>query len=298
VATTLVLVASATAAITAAPAQAAVSCDVTYSANQWTSGSNQGGFTASITLKNTGDPITSWNLAFDFPTTGQRYTPTGWSANWSQSGTRVTATNMPWNGNLGTGASTSIGFNGTWTGSNPSPTTFTVNGVTCGEEPDNVEPTVSLTAPTPGQSYTAPATVAIAANAADSDGSVAKVDFYQGSTLLGTDTSAPYNYSWQNVAAGSYSITARATDNEGAVTTSDPVGITVSPDSGPRLVVSPTTLSVPEGGSATFGVRLSRAPSSNVTVAIARASGDADITVGNASRRSRRPTGTPSRTSR
>ncbi|MGW3352061.1 glycoside hydrolase family 48 protein [Nonomuraea rubra] len=281
-ATTLVLVAGVTSAVTAAPAQAAVACDVTYAANQWTSGQNQGGFTANITLKNTGDPITSWTLAFDYPTTGQRYTPSGWGANWSQSGTRVTGTNMPWNGNLATGASTNIGFNGTWTGSNPNPTSFSVNGVTCGGT--GTAPTVSLTSPTAGQTFTAPATVPISANAADADGTVAKVDFYQGSTLLGTDTSSPYSYNWQNVAAGSYSITARATDNAGLVTTSAPVGITVSPDTGPALVVSPTTVSVPETGTANFGVKLSQAPSANVTVSAARASGDTDLTVTPASR--------------
>ncbi|MEW9549909.1 glycoside hydrolase family 48 protein [Nonomuraea sp. NPDC050783] len=278
-ATTLLLVAGATSAVAAAPAQAAVSCDVTYAANQWNSGSNQGGFTANVTLKNTGDPLSSWTLAFDFPTTGQKYTPSGWGANWSQSGTRVTATNMPWNGSLATGASTSIGFNGTWSGSNPSPTSFTVNGTTCGGPGNGNAPTVSLTSPTAGQTFTAPATVPIAAEAADSDGTVTKVDFFQGSTLLGTDTSAPYSYSWTNVAAGSYSITARATDNSGLTKTSSPVGITVSPNTGPALVVSPTTLSVPEKGTATFGVKLSQAPSANVSVSVTRASGDADITV-------------------
>ncbi|TMR37659.1 cellulose 1,4-beta-cellobiosidase [Nonomuraea zeae] len=277
VATSLVLVAGVTTALAAGPAQAAVACDVTYTANSWTSSPGQGGFTASITLKNTGDPITSWSLAFDYPTTTQKYTPTGWGANWSQSGTRITGTNMPYNGNLGTGASVSIGYNGTWSGSNPNPTSFSVNGVTCGAA--NPAPTVSLTSPTAGQTFTAPATVPIAATASDSNGTVAKVDFYQGSTLLGTDTSSPYTYSWTNVAAGSYSITARATDNGGATTTSAPVGITVGQNTGPALVVSPLTLSVPEAGSATFGVKLSQAPSANVTVTTARASGDTDITV-------------------
>ncbi|MEV4114046.1 glycoside hydrolase family 48 protein [Nonomuraea sp. NPDC049695] len=279
VATTLVLVAGATAAVAASPAQAAVACDVTYAANSWTSSPGQGGFTASITLKNTGDPITSWSLAFDYPTTGQKYTPTGWGANWSQSGTRVTGTNMPYNGSLSTGGSVSIGFNGTWTGSNPNPTSFSVNGTTCGGVGNNTPPTVSLTSPTAGQTFTAPATVPIAANASDADGTISKVDFYQGSTLLGTDTSAPYSYSWTNVAAGSYSITAKATDNGGATTTSSPVGITVSQNTGPALVVSPTTLSVPEAGTASFGVKLSQAPSANVTVTTARASGDTDLTV-------------------
>ncbi|MFG1697829.1 glycoside hydrolase family 48 protein [Nonomuraea sp. NPDC049309] len=276
-ATTLILAAGLTTTLAATPAQAAVACDVTYAANEWTSGQNQGGFTANITLKNTGDPISSWTLEFDFPTTGQQYTPSGWGANWSQSGTHVTATSMPYNGDLATGDSVSIGFNGTWTGSNPSPTTFSVNGVTCGET--GSAPTVTLTSPTAGQTFTAPATVPIAATASDSDGTISKVEFYQGTTLLGTDTTAPYTYDWTNVEAGSYSITARATDDSGLVTTSAPVGITVSPNTGPALVVSPTTISVPEGGEATFSVRLSEEPSSDVTVGVTRVSGDTDLTV-------------------
>ena len=90
-------------------AHAAVACDVVYTPNTWTSSPGQGGFTANITLKNLGDPLTSWSLAFDFPTTTQRYTPSGWGANWTQSGTRVTGTNLPYNGTLATGASVSVG---------------------------------------------------------------------------------------------------------------------------------------------------------------------------------------------
>ena len=56
---------------------------------------------------------------------------------------------------------------------------------------------------------------------------MSKVDFYQGATLLGTDTVAPYSYAWGSVAAGSYSLTAKATDNDGAATTSSTVNITV-----------------------------------------------------------------------
>ena len=74
----------------ATTAHAAVACDVVYTPNTWTSSPGQGGFTANLTLKNLGDPLTAWTLAFDFPTTTQRYTPSGWGANWSQSGTRVT----------------------------------------------------------------------------------------------------------------------------------------------------------------------------------------------------------------
>src|SRR5262249_40874695 len=56
----------------------------------------------------------------------------------------------------------------------------------------NVAPTVSITDPLNNTNFTAGANVVIDASASDSDGSVAKVDFYQGSTLLGTDTTSPY----------------------------------------------------------------------------------------------------------
>ena len=90
----------------------------------------------------------------------------------------------------------------------------------------NVAPTVSLTAPANGANYTAPATITLSANAADSDGSVTKVEFFSGTTLLGTATSAPYSYTWSNVAAGTYSLTAKATDNGGAATNSSAVSVT------------------------------------------------------------------------
>ncbi|GAA4046939.1 hypothetical protein GCM10022409_36270 [Hymenobacter glaciei] len=97
-----------------------------------------------------------------------------------------------------------------------------------GTAPTNVAPTVSLTSPANGATFTAPASVTINANAADSDGTVSKVDFYNGTTLLNSDTSSPYSYTWTGIAAGSYSITAKATDNGGAVTTSAAVSITVN----------------------------------------------------------------------
>jgi len=91
----------------------------------------------------------------------------------------------------------------------------------------NSAPSVSITSPTSGAIFNAPANITISANASDSDGSVSRVDFYQGATLIGTATSSPYAISWNNVAAGSYTLTARATDNLGATTSSAPVNITV-----------------------------------------------------------------------
>jgi chitinase len=96
----------------------------------------------------------------------------------------------------------------------------------------NNAPTVSITSPANGATFTAPATVSLAANASDSDGSVAKVAFYQNGALLGEDTSAPYTFTWSNVGVGSYTLTAVATDNQGATTTSSAVTITATTGGG------------------------------------------------------------------
>lgn len=88
--------------------------------------------------------------------------------------------------------------------------------------------TVSLTAPTPGKVYlTNPASITLSATAADTTGTITQVAFYTGSTLLGVDTSAPYNYTWQNVAPGSYNLTAVVTNNFAATTTSGVVNVRV-----------------------------------------------------------------------
>ncbi|GIJ80311.1 hypothetical protein Xph01_47430 [Micromonospora phaseoli] len=101
-------------------------CRVSYGSNDWSTG-----FTANITITNTGTTaINGWTLAFSFPNAGQRVGQ-GWSATYAQTGAAVTATNLSYNGNLAPGASVGIGFNGTHTGSNPRPTTFTLNGSTC-----------------------------------------------------------------------------------------------------------------------------------------------------------------------
>jgi hypothetical protein len=105
----------------------------------------------------------------------------------------------------------------------------------------NQPPTCSITSPADGAAFAAPATIAIEADASDGDGTVAKVEFYQGATKLDEDTSSPYTHTWSNVAAGTYSLTAKATDNLGGTTTSAAVEITVSPAfvtvSGPEAAV-------------------------------------------------------------
>ena len=101
--------------------------------------------------------------------------------------------------------------------------------------PGNVPPTVTLDNPTGGP-WTAPATVGLRAIASDSDGTISQVRFYNGATLIGTspNTSSPYTFNWLNVAAGTYSITAQATDSGTATTISAPVTVTVTaPGGGP-----------------------------------------------------------------
>jgi hypothetical protein len=86
-------------------------------------------------------------------------------------------------------------------------------------------PTVSLTTPASNDVFVAPATVSLVATANSSGGTISKVDFYQGATLLGTATTAPYQFNWTNVSAGNYALTAIATDNLGVATTSSVVNI-------------------------------------------------------------------------
>ncbi len=91
----------------------------------------------------------------------------------------------------------------------------------------NAPPTVSITSPSNNSTFAPASSILINATAADSDGSVSQVDFYNGSTLLGTDNTAPYSFNWTNVPAGNYVLTAKATDNTAAVTTSSAVNVNV-----------------------------------------------------------------------
>ncbi len=251
----------------ATAAQAAPACDVDYTTNDWNNG-----FTANVTIKNLGDPINGWTLRFAFP--GNQRVTQGWSARWSQSGNQVTATNESYNGNLATGSSVNIGFNGSYTGSNPKPTSFSINGVTCGgvaQQP----PTVSLSIP--AGPFVAPASVPLTATASSPSGTISRVEFYRNGLLVNTDTTAPYAYTLENLPAGDYTVQARAYDNSGLSAIAER-SFTVTAATSPALVVTPAALSVPEGGSSTFNVKLNRAPTGNVTVTLAR-TGDTDITV-------------------
>ena len=100
----------------------------------------------------------------------------------------------------------------------------------------NSPPTVTLTQPADGASFTAPATISLSATASDTDGTVSKVEFFNGVTKLGEDTTAPFGFTWSGVGAGSYTLTARATDDLGATATSAPSRITVGTTNVPPTV--------------------------------------------------------------
>jgi hypothetical protein len=106
-----------------------------------------------------------------------------------------------------------------------------------GSAPSNQPPTVSLTAPASGAVFDAPATITLTATASDPDGSIARVDFYSGQTMIGTAMSSPYSVSWKDVGAGTYSLTALARDNAGATTVSATRDIIVRSPNLPRTAV-------------------------------------------------------------
>lgn len=88
-------------------------------------------------------------------------------------------------------------------------------------------PTVSISSPSDGATFTEGTDITITASASDSDGAVVNVEFYEGAVKLGEDTSSPYSYTWTGATVGSHSLTAKATDNDTYTTVSDPVSITV-----------------------------------------------------------------------
>jgi hypothetical protein len=100
------------------------------------------------------------------------------------------------------------------------------------DDASNTPPSVAITSPANGASFIAGSTITISATASDPDGTVSFVDFLRGTAVLGMDTTAPYEFSWTSVPAGTYTLTVRATDNDAATSTSAAVTITVTSTAG------------------------------------------------------------------
>ncbi|GAB3969383.1 hypothetical protein GCM10029978_040580 [Actinoallomurus acanthiterrae] len=111
---------------TPTPTPPGPACSVTYTHNTWNNG-----FTATVTLKNTGTtPVNGWTLTWTW--SGDQQITSAWSATITQSGADVTAHNVSYNAAIAPGASIGFGFQGTYSGTNTAPTRFALNGGPCG----------------------------------------------------------------------------------------------------------------------------------------------------------------------
>ncbi len=91
----------------------------------------------------------------------------------------------------------------------------------------NALPSISITSPANNAAFNAPAAITFNVATSDANGSVSKVDFYNGTNLIGTSTASPFSVTWNNVSAGIYSITSKATDNLGGVSVSSSTNVVV-----------------------------------------------------------------------
>jgi hypothetical protein len=101
-------------------------CHVTYTRNsEWV-----GGFTAQVTIQNTGTTaINGWSVTFTFP--GDQKITSNFNGGFSQAGASATLTNASYNAAIAAGASVTDGFQGTWTSNDTSPASFSINGTAC-----------------------------------------------------------------------------------------------------------------------------------------------------------------------
>ncbi|MGD0832779.1 MAG: Ig-like domain repeat protein [Terracidiphilus sp.] len=221
--------------VLASTAAAQTACNVIYTISP----QNTSAFGAALTIQNTGTTAwTSWTLTWTFAN-GQTITSL-WNGIETQSGAVVTVKNEPYNGSVSaSGSVTGVGFNGTWNGvTNAVPTSFAVNGTTCGgaaKTATTTTLTASTTTPKVGASVTLTATVSPSA-------ATGTVTFYSGTTSLGTGTlaSGVATLTTSFATAGTDSLTAvYAGSTSYATSTSTAVSITVS---AATLTATTTTL--------------------------------------------------------
>ncbi|WP_443076414.1 glycoside hydrolase family 48 protein [Streptomyces sp. TRM 70361] len=260
-----------TTALSGTAQAAALQCSVDYKKNDWGSG-----FSTSITLTNRGSgAIDDWTLTYEY--SGNQKLQQGWNGQWSQSGKTVTVKSPQYSTKIASGEAITAGANFSYSGTNADPTAFSVNGTRCNGA--LAAPAATLVSPGAGQVYTAGSTVKLTAEARPvQDGAtIEKVDFYSDTELLGSDTTAPYSFDWEDVPAGNYSIYAVAHDSNGMSSESAPAGIQVT--AGPAVVVTPSQLGVRQGETASFAVKLSKKPTENVTASVRRTDGNSGVSV-------------------
>lgn len=122
---------------------------------------------------------------------------------------------------------------------------------------DAVYPLAILTAPTNNAQFVELANIPLSATATDWDGTVARVEFYEGPNKIGETSTAPYGITWSNVPQGNYSLTARATDNDGAAGSSLPILVRVLTNTPPAVTLTnpPNGATFVEGDNVTLGAQ-------------------------------------------
>jgi cellulose 1,4-beta-cellobiosidase len=246
------------AAAAAAPASAATSCQVAYSANSWSTG-----FTASITITNQGSALTSWTLAYSY--SGNQQLTQGWSGTWSQSGETVTVTNASWNGSLATGASTQIGANFSYSGTNTAPTAFTINGTACngtGGSPSPSPSTSPTSSPTPtGTPTPSPSPTSTGGG---SCGSGVTLLANPGSFSVAQGTSEVFGVSLSAAPAAGITVTVANTAGNNGLSVS--AGSTVTLTSGNWNLPQPVTVAANSSGTGAATFTVSAPGCTSVTV--------------------------------
>lgn len=124
-------------------------------------------------------------------------------------------------------------------------------------------PAVVITSPSNGAPFPAGATLTILAAASDPDGVVTKVEFFANDVKIGEATAIPYSISWSVEGTGEFVLTAKATDNDGASTLSEPVTALVG--LGPKLEIAPTSVSFGPGET-TAEVRITNAGTGSLEI--------------------------------
>jgi uncharacterized protein (DUF1800 family) len=265
--------------------QSSSTCNLTYQENTfWNVG-----FQGQITIMNSGPAINGWTVTFTFPDATQTIYEL-WNGVFTQTGQNVTVRNADYNANIPTGGSVSFGFNANWSTGHPAPTGLTLNGQSCGGGgggPVIQTSVTSLNVNEGGSAQfgvrlsSAPAsnvTVNVARLSGDTDLSVsggatltftpANFGTFQNVTISAAEDADSTNgsaiFRVSSTGLANVDVTANEVDN-------DPAAIAIQ--------TSVATLNVNEGASAQFGVRLASAPTSNVTVNVARLSGDTDLSV-------------------
>jgi cellulose 1,4-beta-cellobiosidase len=265
----------------ALPASAATSCSATYSVQtDWGSG-----FTAGLTVTNNGTTaITGWTVTYSY--SGNQTLQSGWSGNWTQSGENVTVTNASWNGSLAAGASaTGIGANFNYSGTNtaPSSVTCTPTGGSTGGGGGSITATPTSLNVTQGQT----GTFTLALSSAPTSNETVTIASSGNSGLTASPTSltfTPSNFS----TAQTVTVTANASSTGVTTFTASGSGYTAATVSAtevpastttPSIMITPATQTVTQGTTGTVSVSLSSAPANNVTVSVARTSGNTGLSV-------------------